>query len=407
MNNTAIKTNKELGFLFTFIIIFVSNDTLMFGTNSNRLFFWIHIGIQVAFFFFMLTRIRSISRHTVLFTVTLLFFMMATLLVNRDGEIIKYAYSMLILMMSAVFISYISKDRFCNAFVGIVYHIALWSIGLFVLWLVAPSLVRYFPSITNESDIKYYYLGLGFLEDLDRGVLPRMYGIFREPGVFACYLILSLIIQIFFLKEMNLKRAVIISLAALLTFSTAAYILLVLVYVVYFAKQLFNNNPHKKTIRLLFCISIIFTFVFFSIGPEKIMSAVFNKLKVENSSRDSRFASISANFLMFLENPLFGKGWNYVEDNFIRFASIGIYNGNHNTNTFLKLLALYGIFPFVGIIGALSAFFIKETKSFVWGMLTALIWIITLSNEDLTVNVLMYLLPFYAFSKETKMEERL
>ena len=340
-----------------------------------------------------------------LYTIIILSFMMTTLLVNTDGEIIKYAYNLFILIMGAFFVRFINKERFCNAFIGIVYYIALWSIVLFVLWLVAPSIVQLFPSIRNENGIKYYYLGLGFLEDLNQGVLPRMYGIFREPGVFTCYLTLALIMQLFFLREINLKRVAIMCLASLLTFSTAAYILLLLLFVVYFAKQFFNSNPHKKTIRLLLIVTIIVTVVFFVIGPEKVMSVVFNKLNVENSSRDSRFASIYANFLMFLENPIFGKGWNFVEDNFINFAVTGVYKGTHNTNTFMKLLALYGIFTFVGVIGALMSFFIRESKSFIWGILITLIWIVALSNEDMTVNILLYLLPLYAFSNKTKKEE--
>ena len=39
--------NTNIGFLPTLIIIFVSNDTLLFGTNSIRYFFWIHVGLSL------------------------------------------------------------------------------------------------------------------------------------------------------------------------------------------------------------------------------------------------------------------------------------------------------------------------------------------------------------------------
>ena len=402
----SIKKEKiSVCLILTFIIIFVSNDTLLFGTNENRVFFWLHVGILLATFVYIFLHIRSLNKQATFFCTILVVLMMMTLVINVDIEVIKYIYNIFVILLCALFSRYISRQKFFDSFVLIMYYIAIFAIGLFFLWMVVPQFVRLFPTITNESGLTYYYLGLGFLEELGGGVVPRMYGIFREPGVFTCFLVFALLIQLYFMEYLNIKRVAVISLATVLTFSTAAYILLFLILEGYFIKQIFEKkNKHKKVLLLFFVLAISLAAFFCVIGPERVISLVFNKLNVGNASRDSRFGSVFANFMMFLKNPILGKGWHYVEDNFIEFASQGFYKGAHNTNTFLKFLALYGVIPFLCISCANLSFFRKASKSIFWGIYTTIVWIIALSNEDMTVNILFYLLPLYTFGNEKERE---
>lgn len=404
MNIIRKKGKIDISFILTFIIIFVSNDTLLFGTNENRIFFWVHVGILLATFVYILFHIHSINKKVVFFSVGIVFFMMMTLVINADTtEIIKYIYNAFVIFLCAIFCKYVSRQRFFSCVATIMYYMSIFAIALFFLWVVAAPVVRIFPSITNESGITYYYLGLGFLEELSAGVLPRMYGVFREPGVFTCFLMFALIIQLYFMENLNIKRVAIISLAAILTFSTAAYILLFTILCGYFLKQLFSReNKHKKVWFLFFVLVASITIIFLVIGPERVMNLVFNKLNVENASRDSRYGSIETNIKMFMQNPALGKGWGYVEDRFIYYANEGLYKGAHNTNTFLKFLALYGICPFMCIAVTTFMFFKKASESVIGGLFLTIVWIVTLSNEDMTVNILFYLLPFYAFGRSAK-----
>lgn len=397
--------NTNIGFLPTLIIIFVSNDTLLFGTNSIRYFFWIHVGILLILFIYLTWNTKRISSNVLCFLLLLTTMMILTFVVNQDNEVIKYLYNAFVILLCGLFCKKVKFQDFFKAYVNIVSYIALFAIILFMLWMVAAPVVRLFPSITNESGIRYYFAGLGFVEELNFGVLPRMYGIFREPGVFTCYLILALIMELYFTEQLNIRAVLIISLAAILTFSTAAYILVSILLVGYFTKQLFgSSHKNKKVFRLLIALVILIMTVFLLIGPEKIFGIVFNKLKVENSSRDSRFGSISANVQIFLESPMLGKGWEYVEDKFVYFASLGTYRGAHNTNTFLKILAIYGVAFFICMIVTTYIFFKKESRSIYWGIFLTIMWIVTLSNEDMSVNILFYLFPFYALENNRKNE---
>lgn len=398
------RTNASI--ILAIIVTFVSNDTLLFGTNANRTFFWLHIGILLASAIYMLFHVQYIGKNALVYALFMIAAMMLTQGVNLDSQYMKYAYNAIIVVICVLFSSYVRKEIFYKVFVSAVYIIALFAIIAFLLQTMAPSVVSLFPIVTNKIGNEFGFYGLGIVQLSNLGSIPRAYGFFREPGVFAVFLVLSLIIQLFFLKQFKVRHVVVTAITAILTFSTAAYIVVPLVLTSYFIKQIFETkNRHRRVWILALVLLFAVVFVFFSIGPERIFSLVFNKLSVDNSSRDSRFGAIPANFNIFLQNPVFGKGWDYVEKNFAYFASLGTYAGAHNTNTMFKFLAIYGIGPFICIACAIFAFFRKSCKSVLWALALTLVWFVILSNEDMTVNVVFYLLPFYAFEKEEKRRE--
>lgn len=394
------KRKLDINTIIIFLVLYVSNDTLLFGTNGNRLFFYAHIGILLLLFIYLFFNVKTLPRQTTALAIVLLVFIEITQLVNLDGEMIKYIYNCFIILFSMIFVMKINRDEFIIKYNKILYVLSVFSIFLFILAYFANSLVRFFPSIANENNLKYYFFGLGFLEKLKAGVLPRSYGIFREPGVYACFLILALVSELFMIKKLSVKRALAFSVATLLTFSTAAFVIFFVILTVFFWKSFFSmqKSGNKQKMLLLLTLAIVLTLVVCVIGFDRITDAVFGKLHVENSSRDSRFGSVEANIKMFGENPIFGKGWNFVEDKFNDFASQGNYKGDHNTNTFLKILALYGIFPFLIISIYLYIFFVRASNSTFMGLFLFVIWAITLSNEDLSVNIVLYILPFYGCS---------
>ena len=402
------KHSKKInaGMILTLIIIFVSNDTLLFGTNTNRSVFWLHIGILLASAIYMLFHVQYIKKNAIVYALFMIVAMVLTEGINLDQQYMKYAYNVIVIVICVLFSSYVRKEIFYKVFVAAIYFVALFAIIAFVLQSMAPSVVSLLPTIINKSGGIYGFYGLGVVQLSNPGLLPRMYGFFREPGVFAVFLVLSLIIQLFFLEQFKIRHVVVTTITAILTFSTAAYIVVPSVLALYFIKQIFaNKGGHKRVWILALALLVAISFVFFIIGPDRIVSLVFNKLTVDNSSRDSRFGAIPANFNIFLQNPIFGKGWDFVEKNFLYFTSQGIYAGAHNTNTMFKFLAIYGIGPFICIACAIFAFFRKSCKSVLWALALTLVWFVILSNEDMTVNVVFYLLPFYAFEKEEKRRE--
>lgn len=401
-----LKTDNRINkcMILTFLIIFVSNDTLLFGTNKNRLFFAIHVGVLLAAFVYMVVNTKRVGRNILLFATFLIIAIILTMVVNSDTQYIKYLYSMFMVLLCVLFCAQVRCQEFCESFVKVIYFIALTAVAAFIVCVVIPDTIGYLPSIVNTNGIRYYFYGMGFVSSSWSATIPRMYGIFREPGVFACFLSMALMVQLFFLKELNIKRIIVVAVASVLTFSTAAYILMIVILTMFFVKQLMDSKYRNKRALCFFVVLLLVIIMIFSlIGWKTIENLVFNKLKGENASRDSRFGSVETNVRIFMKNPIFGKGWDYVEGNFENYAVQGVYQGTHNTNTFFKFLAIYGIAPFVGIVFLVFVFFKNKSKSRIWGLILTMVWIAALSNEDLVVNILFYLIPFYALEKRTGM----
>lgn len=396
---------KKLGintksFWIVFSVIFVSNDTLLFGTNAKRSFFYLHIVILLFLFIYLCINSKWITQKKVSVALILSFIMFTAMIFNQDNEYIKYIYNIFMLFFSIVMVSSLKENTFVNMFINVMYVLALFSIFLFIVGFLFNPIYKVAPYITNESYLKYYFFGLGFLEDLPVGTIPRIYGIFREPGVFSCYLTLALIFELFLKKRIEIKKVLVFVISSFVTFSTAAYILIVLCIILYLFKFIFiiNIKEKKKMFRILIIIILFILGSVGFVGRDNVDKLVFNKLYVENASRDSRFGSIETNISIFLTNPIIGKGWKFVEKEFNSFSDGNMYTSTHNTNTFLKLLAMYGLIPFSILILLLCIFFKNQTGSFFYGVVLSLIWIIALSNEDFTVNLLLYILPFYGLN---------
>ena len=148
--------------ILTFIVIFVSNDTLLFGTNRDRTFFWLHVGILIACFSYILFHTPNVCKNAVFFLLFLMSAMAMTQIVNLDEEIIKYVYNAFALLLCMLFCRCVNKRDFCRAYTSIIYYITVFACLLFMLWIFAEPIARMFPSIANENDIRYYFFGLGF-----------------------------------------------------------------------------------------------------------------------------------------------------------------------------------------------------------------------------------------------------
>ena len=74
-----------------------------------------------------------------------------------------------------------------------------------------------------------------------------------------------------------------------------------------------------------------------------------------------------------------------------------------NTNTLLKIMSVYGIPYIMILVYCLYRFFKKYNSSFVALGLLAIFSII-LSNEDLIVNIVPYVLAFYGLKSNSKQQ---
>ena len=386
-------------FLIVFLLLFFSKETLLFGTNSDKRFFWVHVAtllLLVAYFLVITKKIRiSFFRYVAGLLVLHIF----TLLITRDIDYLKFFYSSILLILSALVVTNISFNNFVDSYLKVLYFLSVFSIVVFLISQFTPAVLGVFPEIINESGIRYSFLGFGVVQKVSEISIFRMYSVFREPGVFGSFLSLAILLELFLKRAESKKRLVAFLVAVVLTFSTGADIAVSLLFVLFFAEKILKKRyPRTRKRNGIVWISILSLFVLLfsvEIGISKIFDVVFKKLLVDNSSRDARFGSVAANLRIFFRSPLWGNGWSFVQDNFLFFAEKGLYDSKHNTNTLLKYLAIYGFFPFSCICWGIYRFFKLISKHFSMCAVLVFLWAIILSNEDFTLNVLFYVFPFY------------
>lgn len=162
-------------------------------------------------------------------------------------------------------------DAAIDVYVDLMILVAACSIVSMLAWAVSLP----FPTIVidNEarSDIFYlYYLSL-ILDSQTFGAaaitITRAVGWFQEPGHFAIYLSVALV---FCLERQKRWQTIILSFALMLTFSTTAYILMVVIFTV--------ASGRYKNILWFSLIAVFCWLIYYFVPP---VTDLFNELFVE------------------------------------------------------------------------------------------------------------------------------
>ncbi len=403
---TTFNKKRFVTVLSIFIMIFVSLETLLFGTNKNEMVQNVGYAIigVLAGFIVLCTILENKKIDTRIFIAMIAFLALSalTILLSLDS-FSKYVYEFAIIILAAFFCMYVSLDEFAKVYKKIVFVLAVFSIVTFVLYEIAYSVIELFPAIKNLAGVDFYFLGLSAEAEMMPYVMHRSYGIFREPGVYVFYLLLALIFELFGDEALNKKRVLVLAIATLLTFSTAGWIVFALVLFTYL---LFGKNKKATSAKLFVGIIVIVGMVVL-FNSNDIMSKVFGKLFFDNASTSARFDSLIINVKMVFDNIgyLFtGLGYTFVENNFKDYAVLVGSTARSNTNTFSRMFAIHGI-GYLGFFCVLLFKFRKKLSTNKIASTLLFIAIVLLTfNENYTLNVLIYVLGFYSLRAEKSKE---
>lgn len=401
-----LKIKKEFSaiYLSVFILLYVSIDTILFGTNENGRVvsqgYFIIFTLSLLWIFKTFLYIRRINRKVLILYFGMMLVLVTTMLSTKDLSF-KYLYEMCIITLAFCFCLNVDFGIFKEVYLKIMFFLSAFSVISFVIYEIAPTLTMLFPVVQNSTLYKFYFTGFSMEFANVAYISHRNFGIFREPGVFATFIILALVFELFMSEKHNLKRILVQVAALILTFSTAGYLILMAIVMSYL---IFNNqtNPKKKMIVAVFSIIVLLTFA----RDTNIFESVFEKLFSNNQSKDSRLNSQFVNLYMLFQKPqysFFGLGFDYVEKNYQIYASALFSSGTHNTNTILRMLSIHGLFYtgiFVSLLWNFSGIQKKIPKSILF-----LILYLVLSNESIMLNIIIYIIAFYAITNVRKNNE--
>lgn len=398
------KKYKKLSCFILFAIVFVSKDTLLFGTNSNSLFDIVHymaiFCICIALGFIITWRKITFKPVAFAFFYFLLFANAISLLVNRDFNS-KYIYEMTIILVATFYVVTYSKSVFIGYFVKIITFLAFFSLITWGINIVSPQALKMFPNLTNTSGFGFkwcVFSNVCTTRNLGFDGYLRNFGIFREPGVYQIFLNIAIFFVLFCGEKFKRKksRIVILVLTILTTFSTAGVIITSLLFFIYFIANLKYVGIKNILSSLAFVaglIAIIFLFNRYFMVFDKAFSKIGND---DDSSWLSRTSSFVINIAVGFNNIFCGAGWDNVKVETARYALL-LYDTPFkfsNTNTFLKLFAIHGLGAFVFYIVELYKFF-KQKRNDLLSIALFLIMFLCFSNEDMSLNIVTYLLVIY------------
>lgn len=267
-----------------------------------------------------------------------------TLFLNKESSyFISYIYFGVVVINAVLMCRVIKLKRFVNIFCQLLTILSCISIILFFIQILTGSIIGFYAFETNISIISNF----AFI-NFQNIFLNRLQSIFWEPGVFASFLLLGSAFEIFVIKEKHNFRLIVFLFSLILTFSTAAYLLYLLILGIYiddlFQKK--GKNKAQMIFEILFFPILIVLIVIVFVFPDKlsaILPSVFNKLVDSNQSMTTRLYSPLINLKIFIKKPVFGAGIHGA--NSLYAAELVNYSDlmDAQTSTTTSLLSKFGI----------------------------------------------------------------
>lgn len=428
--NASEKINL-ITYVFVFLIVFFSSDTTLFGTNINTQFVSIGYVVETILVLMMFVLIVinnnfliALNKKILMLLVAYIGCIIASVLFNHD---FSGGYFVLIFLSLLGFIvsNMIPIRVFARAFADVFKVIAVFSIIGRIITDIFPDIRKMgFVVLRSTGQVfNHFVLYARSIEEIGGN---RNYSIFREPGNFQIFLVVSIIISIVLFEKQKKNKEIIglvvLIVATLMTKSTTAYIALVLVCLYFIVKSQFRFSKKIWGVicitTLLIIVSCIFIgYRYFDVVLEGLKQIFFEKFDSTSSSYISgisRRASFFVNLKIWIMNPIFGMG--IVDKNLIfgnmEYLLYG-YGENCDTNSIMGVFSQFGIGIGMFVVTAICGLSRAAGKRRGEKILVFIIIVVLLSTEYLVYSVIFNIWIWYGInailncSKRIKREGRL
>lgn len=331
-----------------------------------------------------------------------LFFLISSLIVmtvNLFEGITTY-----FVLIALIFIAYeISRSydfyKIINLFLHFMTVVAVFSLIGYVL-ANKTSLLDNLPKRTNTNDVQY---SCGYIFFFIPTIKERNCGVFWEPGIFATFLVLAIAFEAIFKKgKINYLRILLFSITTISTQSSAGYVLLLVGIILVFltvAHQTKKASGKFLAYFIIFAVILLLLFSNFIIRNTSLANNVhFKKLLFENILEQSRVKAFSHNIEIFLDNPIFGAGFQVTTDSMAHVA---------DTSTTTYIMSVFGVFGLAHIVmltvGVAKIKGIDPISKIVFWLLMVLI----INKEPHLFNLFTWIFMFYLVNGVSFANEKL
>lgn len=335
--------NRVLSYIFIFVMIFFSRDTLITSITFNFHTTFI-IQIIAVLFFTVLTiyanrKTLYLNKMSFLVGFLLCVLMVIPTIIKFDFQL--YIVSILFYIGTAVLFTCIfTTDDLLKSYSNIISCLALYSLitcyALRFVWFPEGAVDQNLSIVLNSSGTPFINCGLSYVVAIPSYI--RNFGIFREPGVYQFFLLIALVYEVLMRKSFRIVQIFILSLTVITTFSAPGILGMLIIYFIFIINMVVEHKITKK-IMIYFCgIIIILLFVsllayLFNDNFAILVRETLRKITSINESSGARLKSLLLDIHFFLDHPFLG----------VRFATVVADNGSCINSTF-SFFAIFGLF---------------------------------------------------------------
>lgn len=409
MNSLGIesKNNKRI-YLAMVLLLLLLHDNLVFTSlvdDSIIKLLIFSIFCLIYFRYIYLNRRININRSLILVILIILVFLNMT--INQDFTF-GYFYIILLLISAFIISEVISYDSFIESSINVIVFITIYALCCYLLSPLVFYYRSFFYSFSNEADLPFIHLGLAVLVDIEG--YYRLFGMFRESGVFQIFLNTAIIMELFLRKgRVRFFKLSVLLAGLILTFSTPGYLatILILISYTFFSKKKISEKEKKSIIAGVMLLVVMLLVLYFSNSTfSDGINNAWTKLTNKESSYLGRTTSIIVELKLWSEKPIFGYG---IQEGFelsktAGMETLGFYMFNTSTITGL-LVTFGGIFTLILVL-MLLAFSLRLKTNFIGAFLITIGIFIMISSQLMMYNAYFYALLFISI-KNMKYRKRI
>lgn len=228
----------------------------------------------------------------------------------------------------------------------------------------------------------------------------RIIGFFWEPGLYATYLCVALLIEFIKRDVYNLKDVGLFILALLLTQSAAGYLLLCIVL---FIPALNYKGKWKKILVILLAFMTIFVALYSASIYSALISSsndVFQKYDLSSGNGASRILSLKANLEVLADSPWIGHGLAGASN--LYSEKMVFFNKAAQTSTTFFYMGAFGVLGFFYTLVFVISI-VKLSKNHIVTGLSAIVIVVILlliiNKEPHTLFLFTYTVWCYLLNK--------
>ena len=210
---------------------------------------------------------------------------------QRIYNLNNYISILSVVIVAGLFISIYTFEEFMQLFSNFLLFLSLFAIFIYLFnYFIGFSWATSIHVLPGRNFYIESYFGLfynfQYATISNYETSSRLMSIFWEPGVYGTMLLIAQFGEIFIKKRTNYFNVLIFIVASILTFSTATYILGVLIYIM----LIFKNIKNRKNRLLIFILLLGFLSVLFIFNQpilnllKRLLPNVFSKVDISNAS---------------------------------------------------------------------------------------------------------------------------